>query len=118
MPLAIAAIEDLYIHQMDVDNAYLATELEEEIYMCPPPGYETNGKFCRLHRCLYGLKQAARAWHKLLSGYLESIGFKKLPDNPCVMTYDRVIIQIYVDDLLLFGKSLEDIDSVKQALRQ
>jgi hypothetical protein len=73
MLLAIAAMEDLEIHQMDVDNAYLATELEEEIYMCPPPGYETDGKFCRLRKRLYGLKQAARAWHKPLSGYLESI---------------------------------------------
>jgi len=118
MLLAHAAIEDLEIHQMDVNNAYLATEAEEEIYMCPPPGYEANGKYCRLRKCIYGLKQAARAWHKLFSGHLESIGFEKIPDDPCIMINDKATILIYVDDLLIFGKQLKDVESAKQAISQ
>jgi Reverse transcriptase (RNA-dependent DNA polymerase) len=59
--LAIAAAEDLEIHQMDVVTAYLAGELEEEIYITPPPGMPgTEGLVCRLWKGLYRLKQSAR----------------------------------------------------------
>jgi hypothetical protein len=45
--LAIAAVEDLEIHQMDVVTAYLAGELEEEIYMAPPQGLSgADNKVC------------------------------------------------------------------------
>ena len=55
--LTIAAHEDLEVHQMDVVTAYLAGELEEEIYMAPPQGLPgTAGKVCRLKKGLYGLK--------------------------------------------------------------
>ena len=55
--LAIAAKEDLEVHQMDVTTAYLAGDLEEEIYMTPPLGLpRTEGKACRLKKGLYGLK--------------------------------------------------------------
>jgi hypothetical protein len=52
--LAIVAAEDLEIHQMDVVTAYLAGDLEEEIYM------PTESKVCRVRKGLYGLKQSAR----------------------------------------------------------
>lgn len=55
--LAIAAAEDLEIHQMDVVTAYLAGELEEEIYMVLPQGLRgTEGKGCRVRKGLYCLK--------------------------------------------------------------
>jgi hypothetical protein len=59
--LAIAAYKDLEIHQMDVITAYLAGDLQEEIYMGPPPGLPgTPRKVYRLKKGLYGLKQSAR----------------------------------------------------------
>jgi hypothetical protein len=63
--LAIAAIYDLHIHQMDVVTAFLAGELEEEIYMEQPEGFEIGNPdsedlVCKLLRSLYGLKQAPR----------------------------------------------------------
>jgi hypothetical protein len=47
--LTIAAAEDLEIHQIDVVTAYLVGELEEEIYIIPPPGIPgIKGLVCQL----------------------------------------------------------------------
>jgi hypothetical protein len=57
--IAIAAIHDLKIHQMDVKTAFLNGDLEEEIYMDQPEGFVEAGqesKVCKLTRSLYGLK--------------------------------------------------------------
>src|SRR5277367_3800694 len=60
--LAIAAIYGLEIHQMDVVTAFLARDLEEEIYMEQPEGFEIRNKeddlVCRLRKSIYSLKQA------------------------------------------------------------
>lgn len=62
--LVIAAYENLEIHQIDVVTAYLAGELQEEIYMQPPPGLlGITNKVCRLKKGLYRLKQSARVWN-------------------------------------------------------
>jgi hypothetical protein len=49
---------------MDVKNAFLHSDLMEEIFMSPPPGLfpHSSVEVCRLKRSLYGLKQAPRAW--------------------------------------------------------
>ena len=57
--IALVAIFDLVLHQMDVKTAFLNTDLEEEIYMTQPEGYEVPGqenKVYRLRKSLYGLK--------------------------------------------------------------
>ena len=60
--LAIAASNDLEMHQIDIKGAYLNGELTEQevIYMQQPPGYHTksNKLICQLKKTLYGLKQS------------------------------------------------------------
>ena len=63
MLIALAAVHDLKIHQMDVKTAFLNGELEEEIYMEQPEGFIVLGKakkVCRLVKSLYGLKQSPK----------------------------------------------------------
>ena len=61
--IALAAMYDLQIHQMDVKTAFLNGELEEEIYMEQTEGFIVPGqenKVCRLVKSLYGHKQAPK----------------------------------------------------------
>jgi hypothetical protein len=78
--LALAALEDMEIHQMDVKTAFLNGELEKEIYMEQPQGFVHKGGehlVCKLHKSLYGLKQSPRAWNQKLDAFLKSIEFMK-----------------------------------------
>ncbi|KAE8719636.1 Mediator of RNA polymerase II transcription subunit 23 [Hibiscus syriacus] len=61
--LSLAVNENWVLHQLDIKNAFLNGNLEEEVYMRIPPGVKSNtGKACRLLKSLYGLKQSPRAW--------------------------------------------------------
>ena len=122
--LAIAAIFDLEIHQMDVVTAFLAGDLEEEIYMEQPEGFKIGTKeddlVCRLRKSIYGLKQAPRVWNQRIRRFLKSIGFDQLYSDPCVYINKttEIIIAMWVDDLIIFGKDMASINALKAQLNE
>ena len=64
--LVLASREDMELVQMDVKIVFLHGDLQEEIYMQQPKGFEEKSKanlVCRLKKSLYGLKQALREWY-------------------------------------------------------
>jgi len=71
---------------VDVETAFLYGELEEEIFMESPPGMPgtTNDDALLLNKCIYGLVQAARQYHKKMVTILKQIGFKGGDVDPCL----------------------------------
>ena len=108
---------------MDVKSAFFNGELEEEIYMDQLDEFIAQGqesKVCRLLKSLYGLKQAPKWWHEKFNKTLTSAGFAVNEVDTCV--YYRygggkgVIQCLYVDDILIFGTSIDEINDVKSFL--
>ncbi|KAL0374404.1 UNVERIFIED_CONTAM: Retrovirus-related Pol polyprotein from transposon RE1 [Sesamum radiatum] len=119
--LAVASSFAWPIHQVDINNAFLHGFLEEDIYMLPPDGYSIPaGKVCKLRRSLYGLKQASRQWNRELTDKLLGYGFSQSPHDYCLFTKNTdtglLILLVYVDDVLLTGPSLSQINAAKEFL--
>lgn len=120
--LTVAAAKHWELHQMDVSNAFLHGELNEDVYMAVPPGYETtNPKLvCRLRKSIYGLKQASRNWYQKLSRALIRYGFKQCNADHSLFTYSIgttfLAILIYVDDLVIAGNDTDVCNSFKAYL--
>ena len=121
MLIAIVAIHNLEIHQMDVKTAFLNGDLDVEIYMEKLEGFIVPGqekKVFRLVKSLYGLKQAPIQWHEKFDSVMMTNGFKINECDKCVYVKSTesgfVIICLYVDDILIMGSNNEVIKTSKE----
>ena len=98
------------LHQLDIKNAFLHGELEEEVYMEQPPGFVAKGEssslICRLCRLLYGLKQSPRAWFVKFNTVLQQFGMTRSGADHSVFyrhsAQSRCIyLVVYVDDIVI-----------------
>ncbi|KAL0641351.1 hypothetical protein Bca4012_102606 [Brassica carinata] len=110
--------------QMDVKNAFLQGELEDEVYMHPPPGLEhlvKRGNVLRLKKAIYGLKQSPRAWYNKLSTTLNGRGFKKSELDHTLFTLTTpsgmIALLVYVDDIIITGSDKEGIIATKEFIK-
>ena len=105
---------------MDVQNAFLHGDLTEEVYMNLPPGFRRQGEplVCRLHKSLYGLKQASRSWFQKFLSSINQIGFKQSQADHSLFTKvcgdSFTAILLYVDDMIVTGNNQKAIDDVKR----
>ncbi|KAE8723067.1 PLAC8 family protein [Hibiscus syriacus] len=80
--LALAVNKDWNLWQMDVKNTFLHGELDREIYMTQPMGFQSQDHpeyVCKLRKALYGLKQAPRAWYGKITEFLTKSGYSVTP---------------------------------------
>ncbi|CAL5395906.1 unnamed protein product [Camellia sinensis] len=115
---------DWTLHQLDVKNAFLNGDLEEEVYMDIPAGLETtlnSNKVCRLQKSLYGLKQSPRAWFERFTKAVKGYGFVQCQSDHTLFVKHSLggklaIIIVYVDDIILTGDHEEEIGLLKKFL--
>lgn len=109
----------------DVGSAFLHGELGEEIWMNFPPELKTGhreNKVARLHKSLYGLKQAGKCWNDRLDRWLREESWSADSTDPCLYTFKRkdgsiqLMLYLHVDDSAIAGESEADIDFFAEKL--
>ncbi|GKA93905.1 putative ribonuclease H-like domain-containing protein [Tanacetum coccineum] len=113
--LAYASFKDFVVYQMDVKSAFLYCKIEEEDYVCQPPGFEDPNfpdRVYKVEKALYGLHQAHRAWYETLSTYLLDNWFQRGKiDKTLFIRRDKgdiLLVQVYVDDII-FGSTKKSL---------
>ncbi|GJR07124.1 zinc finger, CCHC-type containing protein [Tanacetum coccineum] len=113
--LAYASYMGFTVYQMDVKSAFLYGQIEEEVYVCQPPGFEDPDhpdKVYKVVKALYGLHQAPRAWYDTLATYLLSNGFQRGKIDQTLFIKSQkghiLLVQIYVDDII-FGSTKKEL---------
>ena len=120
--IAIAVHGNMKLHQMDVKTAFLNGELHKEVFIRQPEGFIKAGKenlVCRLKKSIYGLKQSPCCWNRAIDDHLRKMKFTQTGD-PCLYVStdeaETVLIAVYVDDILIAGKTDKQIAEVKGAI--
>ena len=112
------------LQQLDVKNAFLNGELEEEVFMSPPSGFKESlgdGKVCKLKKSFYGLKQSPRAWFERFGKVINHCGYTQSQANH-TMSYKHsdegkvAILIVYVDDIVLTGDGYNELERLKKKL--
>jgi len=106
---------------LDVNNVFLHGDLDEEIFLKPPPRYLEDGdtRVCKLNKSLYGLKQASRQWFAKLKVTLLSLKFRQSKSDYSLFieNYKGIIfLVVYVDDIVITGNNEEIISILKTKL--
>ncbi|KAK9062368.1 hypothetical protein SSX86_019554 [Deinandra increscens subsp. villosa] len=121
--ISIAVQRDWPLFQLDINNAFLYGELNEDVYMCPPEGYYSKNetKVCKLVKSLYGLKQAPRMWNEKLVSVLNELGFEQSKCDYSLFIKSSkesfLALLVYVDDIILTGNNLNELNKIKSLLQ-
>jgi hypothetical protein len=123
--LAMAVHHGWPAHQMDVKSSFFNGDLNEEVYVTHPPGFIAEGheqKVLKLHKALYGLCQAPNAWNAKLNTSFMELGFTRCRTEHGLYTRvrsnSRLVVGVYIDDLLIVGECMKEIDRFKDEMKQ
>lgn len=120
--IALAVSKGWNMFQMDVYNAFVQGDLDEEVYMEFPDGFKQpeTTKVFKLLKPLYFLNQSSEQWNiKLKSSLLEACSTQSAHDYSLFALKkdkDIVIVLVYVDDLLITGSNDQIIEEAKKTL--
>nr|GFA12708.1 hypothetical protein [Tanacetum cinerariifolium] len=122
--LAYASFMGFLVYQMDVKSTFLYGTIEEEVYVCQPPGFkdpENLDKVYKVVKALYGLHQAPRAWYETLATYLLENRFQRGTINQTLFIKkqqkDILLVQIYVDDIIFCAINKASCQSFEKLMK-
>ncbi|RVW28219.1 Retrovirus-related Pol polyprotein from transposon RE1 [Vitis vinifera] len=124
--LSLAVNQDWCLQQLDIKNAFLNGDLEEEVYMEILPGFQESmakNQVCKLQKSLYGLKQSPRAWFDRFTKAVLKLGYKQgQADHTLFVKKSHAgkmaILIVYVDDIILSGNDMEELQKLKKYLSE
>ena len=111
--------------QLDYVLAFPQAPVEKEIYMNIPKGFtlkgmpDSNEYVLKLHRNVYGQKQAGRVWNQyLVDKLINELHFKQSKIDECVFYRGKTLYVLYTDDSLLAGPDKSEIDQIVKDLKK
>lgn len=120
MVIALTTIHNCFIHQLDVNNAFMHGDFQEDVYMTLPLGITSTkpNKVCKLDMDL----QSSRKWHEKLTYTLLAQHYKQANSDHSIFTKQSrntfTLLLMYVDDIIIIGNSLTKVDQIKSVLHQ
>ena len=121
--IAIAFMFHMHVHQLDVSSAFCYANLDEDVYMYPPPDEELSNGWCfKLIKALYGLRASPRQWNRHIDKFIKSMQFRSCVLDTCL--YYRwhqgklTLLLLYVDDIIIASVDFEFLVFVKNKFCQ
>jgi hypothetical protein len=120
--LILALQRRWYTKQIDYVLAFPQADIEVDLYMELPKGFEIGGAakgeyVLQLHKNVYGQKQAGRVWNQHLVEKLKSIGFQQSHTDECVFFHGSAVYVLYTDDSILAGPNETELDDILDKMR-
>ena len=120
--LILSIVHGLETRQVDYVNAFAQADLDKDVFIEIPEGYNHNNEVdcvMKLNKSLYGMSDAPLMFFELLKKNLESVGFKQLKYiDPCLFVHKEAICLTYVDDCLWFGKDGAAVDRLIAEMKE
>jgi hypothetical protein len=119
--LALSTLHEWHLISCDFANAFVQAELKTPVWIHLPRGFRSDhgqGTCLRLKKSLYGLSVAPKLWFEKLSKALMDDGFVQSKNDECLFIKSNMIIFFWVDDAGIAYKSMKEIDSFIERLRE
>ena len=83
-------------------------KLDKVVYIELFDGFKIQGKIALLLQALYGLRRSPLLWQQLLTEALTTLGLQPVPDEPCIMINDWLIVFFFVDDIIYVYRAIDE----------
>ena len=119
--LILSIVHGLETRQVDYVNAFAQADLDKDVFIEIPQGYEHGNDIdcvLKLNKSLYGMSDAPLLFFELLKKNLLEVGFEQLQHiDPCLFVHKHAICLTYVDDCLWFGKDGAALDKLIEEMK-
>ena len=125
--LALAAQQGLQLYGLDIFGAFITAEIDEPVYVQLPKGLDPSNPeaqpIWKLHRTLYGLNRAPKAFYDQLTSYLQTRGYQRSINDPCLFFKinpdgTRIYFCIHVDDFAIAASNQTLITELCDILKE
>jgi hypothetical protein len=122
--LSLKAVHNWHTRQLDYVLAFPQAPVEKELYLYIPKGFDMEGGdtknfVLKVHRNIYGQKQAGRVWNKYLTNKLvKEVGFTQSDVDECVFYRGKTMYALYTDDSILAGPDVDEINEIISDMRK